>query len=73
MNGEQNVLMTLDYTATSAWQRYNYIQFTMPKNNLIYDTGANSGKAVSLITSTNKGAAQITIDGSAVTISNSWV
>lgn len=64
MNGEQNVLMTLDYTTTSLWKQYNYMVFTMPKNNILYNTGQNAGKAVPLIDNTNKDSVQITIDGS---------
>ncbi len=73
MNGEQNVLMTLDYTVTSLWKKYNYIVFTMPKNNILYNTGQNNGKAVPLIDNSNKDSVIITIDGSQVALSRSWL
>lgn len=63
LNGEENVVLTLDYLFSAAWQLNNYVELTMPKNNLIYDTGLNNGKAVSLITDSNKGSVQFIIDG----------
>jgi len=65
--------LTLDYTFSAKWQLNNYVELTMPKNNVIYDTGLNNGKAVSLISAANKALVQFIIDGTQVATSTSWV
>jgi len=73
LNGEQNVVLSIIYTVSTKWQLNNYVELTMPKNNVIYNTGLNSGKAVSLISDSNKGSVQFIIDGTQLSTSTSWV
>lgn len=51
----KSAIMTIRYTTTQPFLASSWFFIRMPKANKVYDTGNNSGSAVSFVTATTKG------------------
>ena len=64
--GAEGVTLTVTYTTAAPFQASSWIIMTVPKANKFYDTGLNTGSALSL--TTNLSSAAFTLGGGTYTI-----
>ena len=65
--------MTISFTTSQPFLANSWIYLTVPKANKSYDTGNNSGAAISLVTDLNSSTGTFSIGGTELTIDTSSV